>query len=190
MFRTSRAWKKIDLEGAGLQALNLYLARRMKRRGTAYLLWLLFPLGAHRFYLEERLGAAAYLGATLLALLLWAILSTPLAIVPVLLALGFALYDLVWIDRRVTAFNKRIRMELYLTTGAAPPAGYRGRYADVDDGYLDDYIRIKESEKAGVQPARPHAPVPPQQNRRVPSLAEQEAMLRELARAKRKRNED
>lgn len=187
MFRTSRAWKKIDLEGAGLQALNLYLARRMKRRGTAYLLWLLFPLGAHRFYLEERLGAAAYLGATLLALLLWAILSTPFAVVPLLLALGFALHDLVWIDRRVTAFNKRIRMELYLTTGAVPPAGYRGKY--VDDGYLDDYIRIKESEKAGVQPARPHAPVP-LQNRHVPSLAEQEAMLRELAKAKRKRNED
>ncbi len=185
MFRTNRAWKKIDLEGAGLQTLNLYLSRRMKKRRTAYLLWLLFPLGAHRFYLEERLGATAYLGTTLLALLLWAVLDTLLAVGPLLLAFGFALYDLIWIDRRVTAFNKRTRMELYLTTGAAPPAGYRGRY--VDDGYLDDYIRIKESEKAGVQPVRPPAPVA-QQNRRVPSLAEQEAMLRELAKAKQKRN--
>lgn len=185
MFRTSRTWKKIDLAGSGLQALNLYLTRRLKKRDTAYLLWPLFPLGAHRFYLEERRGAAAYLCATLLALLLWTILRTPLAVVPLLLALGLALYDLVWIDRRVTVCNKHTRMELYLNMGAAPPAGYRGRYAD--DGYLDGYIRIKESEQTGVQPVRPPAPAS-QQDTHVPSLAEQEAMLRELAKTKRKRN--
>lgn len=184
MFHTNRGWKKIDLEGAGLQALNLHLARRMKRRGIAYAFWLLFPLGGHRFYLEERIGGFAYLGATLLSLLLGTFMQTPAAFAPLLAACGFALYDLAWIDRRVTALNKCIRMELYLTRGAIPPAGYRGRQTDND--YLDEYIGFKESEKTGAQSAEPGVPAP-SATKRVPSLAEQEALLRELSKAKRKR---
>ena len=45
----------MDLAGGGLQSANLRLARLLKRRRIAYALLILFPLGAHRLYLEDRL---------------------------------------------------------------------------------------------------------------------------------------
>jgi hypothetical protein len=173
----SRSWKKLDLRGAGLQALNLHLAQHLKRRRTAYLLWLLFPLGAHRVYLEERIGSVVYPALTAIALMLWLAFGSALALVPLAAALAFALYDLYWIDRRLTAINKQIRMELYLQGGNAPPPGYRGRYPEEDP--LEDYLRVKERERPGLQPPDGEPKPPP---RRVPSLAEQEALLREMAR--------
>lgn len=100
-----RSWKRLDLEGGGLQAANLRLARTLRRRGVAYALWLAFPLGAHRWYLKEPWGALAYCG-----------LSAAAAFLPALAAAAaaFALFDLWWIDRRVTALNKRLRMQAFL----------------------------------------------------------------------------
>ncbi|MDE2090207.1 MAG: TM2 domain-containing protein, partial [Gammaproteobacteria bacterium] len=126
----NQSWKKHDLEGAGLQQVNIVLASRLKKRAAAYGLWLLFPLGAHRLYLEERIGASAYGALSALALILWLTLPTRYALAPLLAALAFAAYDLLWIDRRLVALNKTIRMNLYLRAGAAPPPGYRGRYTD------------------------------------------------------------
>jgi hypothetical protein len=54
------AWKQMNLAGGGLQSANIRLARLLKRRRVAYALLLLFPVGAHRAYLEDRPGAVLY----------------------------------------------------------------------------------------------------------------------------------
>jgi hypothetical protein len=93
-------------------------------------------------------------------------------------ALLLAAFDLVWIDRRVTDCNKALRMRLFLKPGARPPQGYRGRFTDDEQG-LEDYVRLKESERAGHQPTGSDASE--SGRRHTPSFNEQEAMLRELA---------
>lgn len=127
----SDAWKKLDLGGDGLQATNLRLSRALRRRPTAYALLLLFPVGAHRWYLREPVGALAYCALTALALAagiashaMW-----PAALVP----LAFAVHDLWWIDQRVTALNKRLRMQAWLRPGGGAPPGFRARFGDDPD---------------------------------------------------------
>lgn len=184
----AKAWEKIDLEGAGLQAMNQRLVQRLKRRPTAYALWLAFPLGAHRFYLESRPAGLAYLALSALAMIGWlAPFDTRWAVVPLAAAAMFALYDLFWIERRVVALNKQLRMAAYLGGGAAPPPGYRGRYTEDEAtaaGELADYVREKERERAGHQPV--DAAGETGRRQKAPSFAEQEAMLRELAKRRRK----
>ena len=53
-------WREFDLDGGGLQTANLRLARMLRRRSTAYGLLLVFPLGAHRWYLGEPRSALLY----------------------------------------------------------------------------------------------------------------------------------
>lgn len=109
----SDAWKRLDLAGGGLQEANLRLAAALRRRRTAYLLWLAFPLGAHRAYLHERAGAWAYRLASAAALgLLW--IDARAAAAVALLVLAVALYDLARLDSRLTKLNKTIRMQVYL----------------------------------------------------------------------------
>lgn len=179
----SKAWKQLDLEGAGLQRLNMTLAREMKRRPTAYALLLLFPLGLHRFYLGEPIGGTACLALSVLAVALAVTAGPAWALTALLPVVLLAAFDLLWIDRRVTRYNKALRMRRFLRPGNGPPPGFRGRHTDETED-LDDYLRLKESERAGHPPAgtpEGHG------SRRVPSLNEQEAMLRELARAKKER---
>jgi hypothetical protein len=109
----SDAWKRLDLSGGGLQEANLRLAASLRRRRTAYLLWLAFPLGAHRAYLRDRAGAWAFrLGsAAALGLLL---IDRRAAACAALALLALALYDLARMDARVTRLNKAIRMQIYL----------------------------------------------------------------------------
>ena len=183
----SQAWKKIDLEGGGLQAVNQRLSQLLRRRRLAYGLWLLFPLGAHRFYLESRRGGLVYLGLTVLSLAFWFGFGGEAAVLPLGAALLFALYDLFWIDRRITALNKTIRVRLYMGMDAAAPAGYAGRYTDTDEDLIETYSKEKEQERAGHQ--RISAPREYGEQKRAPSFAEQEAMLRELAK-KRKKDQD
>jgi hypothetical protein len=122
----SDAWQALDLHGGGLQQANLALARRLKRRRRAYFLLAVAPLGLHRAYLGDprgawlwRAGAAALLAAAL------QVVHAALAVAAVLVvALA---YDAWWIDRRVTALNKRIRQEVYLAQAATPPSGFVGR---------------------------------------------------------------
>jgi len=101
----SEAWKKMDLAGGGLQQANLRIARALKKRPVAYALLALFPAGAHRWYLREPVGAAAYLALSAAAWFWW-----PAALAGVC----FAAFDAWWIDRRVTTLNKRLRMQAYL----------------------------------------------------------------------------
>jgi hypothetical protein len=109
----SDAWKRIDLSGGGLQEANLRLAASLRRRRTAYLLWLAFPLGAHRAYLHDRAGAWAFRLGSAAALGLLP-LDRRAAALAALALLAAALYDLVRMDARVTRLNKAIRMQIYL----------------------------------------------------------------------------
>jgi len=104
-----KTWKKMDLAGGGLQQANLRIARELKRRPVAYALLALFPLGAHRWYLREPWGGAAFVALSAAAWFWW-----PAA----LASAGFAVFDAWWIDRRVTVLNKRLRMQAYLGNAA------------------------------------------------------------------------
>ncbi len=109
----SDAWKRFDLSGGGLQQANLRLAAALRRRRTAYLLWLAFPLGAHRAYLRDRAGAWAYRLASAAALGLL-LVDARAAGIAALALLAAALYDLARLDARITRLNKAIRMQVYL----------------------------------------------------------------------------
>lgn len=149
----SDAWRGLDLGGGGLQAANIRLAQALKRRPRAYGRLAVFPLGLHRAYLDDPRGAWAYriasLAAALAALVDWRAAGAITALV-----LGAAAYDLYWIDRRVTALNKAIRKQVYLSQTAGPPVGFKGRALGEDTAAAE----------------------------RAPSFAEQERILRALAR--------
>lgn len=178
----AKAWKVLDLEGGGLQTANLILARRLKKASWAYFLWLFFPLGAHCLYLEAPRRAALYWILTLLPLAAAYVTSATVALALALPVLALALYDLRWIDRRRVALNKEIRMRVYLRQGSAPPAGFRGRYTD--DADLTGYLKEKEKERGGHQPVSTRAT---DTGKRVPSFAEQEAMLRQMQKEKKEK---
>jgi TM2 domain-containing membrane protein YozV len=190
----SKAWQKLNLEGGGLQAVNAVLANEMRSRNRAYAAWILFPLGLHRFYLAEPRGGAVFVmlsvitvGTAWLAPAWWWLLPSSF------LAL-LAVHDLFWIDRQVVAYNKQLRMQLFLRKGKKPPTDYRGRYTDENDAEaiardLADYQALKEGERAGhvTAPQEGSRSLDPTKRRRQPSFNEQEALLRELAKKRRQR---
>lgn len=174
------AWKELDLGGEGLQSANIRLAGLLKRRGRAYALLALFPLGLHRDYLDDRRMGWVFRALTGAALV-------SLALGPTWVAAGFAtalallaLHDLRWIDDRVAALNKALRRKVYLSQGKGAPPGYRGRYTDAG---LGDTLHEQETERPGNLPPAGEALQDPR--RRAPSFAEQEALLREIERRKR-----
>jgi hypothetical protein len=159
------AWKRIDLEGGGLQAANRRLAGALRSRRTAYLLWLACLVGAHRFYLRAPAGGAAWCVASvatgaLYRLAPWAGIGAAAAL------LAWAIVDLWWIDRRVTRLNKALRMQAYLGAGPGAPPDFRGRF--VDDAQADAASTSATSPAAG----------------RMPGFAEQERLLAEIERRK------
>lgn len=164
-------WKQLDLDGGGLQAANVTLARLLKRRATAYRLLAAFPLGLHRAYLDEPWGAWGYRLLTLAGIGALALGLPYVALGTLIGLLAGCAYDLAWIDARVARINKALRMRVYLGHGPGPPAGYRGRFAD---DAPEQRREEKEVERPG--PTRSGGA-----RSRVPSFAEQEALLRELA---------
>lgn len=118
----SDAWKQLDLGGDGLQAVNRQLARELRRRPAAYARLALFPLGAHRWYLREPLGALAYPVLCVSAFLWWPAAGAVLA---------FVLFDAWWIDGRVARVNKRIRRRALLGDRPPPPPGHASRFEDL-----------------------------------------------------------
>lgn len=176
----SDAWKNLDLEGDGLQAANMKLVQQMKKRRQAYILLAFFPLGLHRDYLEDVRAGWLYRIASVAAIAgYWLGYIWPAALLTILIA-GFALYDIRWIEDRVAAINKALRIQTYKTKPTAQmPQGFRGRYTD--EG-LDDYLKIKEQERGGhVAPGKDPAL---NSRSRAPSFAEQEAMLKALTKSK------
>lgn len=178
----SETWKKIDLEGGGVHAVNLEFVRRQKKLRSAYWLWLLFPLGGHRIYLESKRASTLFAAATTLGFILIVTLGAAGAWIW-LAETAVALWDLRWIAPRVTQLNKELRMALYLQNATAPPKGYCGRYDDTSEHALPEYTALKEGEMPGVGTAPGTAAEP---KRRHPSFNEQEAMLRDLATIKNK----
>ena len=149
------SWKQLDLAGGGLQSANLRLARVLKRRSVAYFLWLLFPLGLHRAYLDDRRGAVIYcLGSGIAVAGLVAGPEIAGWIVGALVV-ARALVDLAWIEKTIVSINKRLRVEIYMNQTPGAPAGYKGRFRSDDD----------------MSGTAPH-------ESRAPSFAEQERQLR------------
>ena len=178
----SDAWKNLDLEGEGLQAANLKLVQQMKKRKQAYILLAFFPLGWHRDYLEDLRGGWLYRIASVITVaVLWSGFIWPGLALAVLI-IGFALYDIRWIEDKVAAINKALRIQAYKTkSGMVMPKNFRGRYTDED---LDDYLKIKEQERGGhVAPGKDPAL---NSRSRAPSFAEQEAMLNAMSKSKTK----
>ncbi len=173
----TRAWKSIDLQGDGLQSVNLRLVKRLKKPALAYLLWMLFPAGAHCIYLGSPYRSLIYSSLSAVTVVLLLATGHLASLVPFLGACAFALYDLHWIRQRIPDVNKKIRMEAYLSEAPAAPPGYRGRFTDDDPP--QDQVR-----EGGIGWPRHQTPLmsAPKPWGRVPSFAEQEAMLRELTR--------
>jgi hypothetical protein len=159
------SWKQRNLGGGGLQSANIRLARLLKRRRTAYALLLFFPLGAHRFYLEDRRGALLYCVGSAAAAVGLVAGAAPVGWALGTLLAGAALLDIAWVEKAVVRVNKRLRIEVYMNQTAGAPAGYRGRFAD---------------DATGADAAARDA--------RASSFAEQERRLRESA-GKRNRSE-
>jgi hypothetical protein len=153
----SEAWRGLDLGGGGLQAANIRLAQALKRRSHAYCLLAAFPLGLHRAYLDDPRGAWLYRAASMLAVVATAV-DWRLAVLVAALIGAALVRDCFWIERRVVALNKALRVKVYLSQTAGAPEGFKGQYTDED------------------------APVCAP---RVPSFAEQERLLRELAKPRR-----
>jgi TM2 domain-containing membrane protein YozV len=176
----SNAWKKLNLEGEGLQSTNLKLVEQMKQRKLAYQLLAIFPSGLHRDYLEEVRGAWVYRLSTIaiVALILMGHGMISLAIFTAIAA--FAAYDIRWIEDRVAAINKALRIQAYKNKPATQmPKNFRGRYTD--EG-LDEYLQLKEQERGGhVAPGKDPAL---NSRSRAPSFAEQEALLKAMAKSK------
>lgn len=156
------AWKKLDLGGGGLQSANLRLAALLKKRRKAWWLACAFPLGLHHDYLADPRGAWSIRAVTLLAAgaLWYGSVAAAIALAAVLLV--WALIDTQWIEPRLTKLNRQLRMQVYLGGSGGAPAGFRGHYSD------DDPAPDKPARHTG----------------RAPSFAEQERLLRELARRK------
>lgn len=179
----SEAWKKMDLEGGGLQSLQLRLLRSQKKLPKAYASWLLFPLGLHRIYLKQPwfwLYPLAAIG------LLWSGLTLIGGVLLGLIAAA-AIYDLLHIPDWVSQVNKELRKSLWLNKKAPPPpVDFKGRYSDYDSE-LQSYVKTKEQERAG-HPATRNQPQGGEKGygagKRAPSFAEQERLLAELAKTR------
>ncbi|MHB1951382.1 MAG: TM2 domain-containing protein [Acidiferrobacteraceae bacterium] len=180
----AKAWKKWDLGGGGLQSANLALARHRKRPLIAYLLWLLFPLGGHAWYLAAPVRGAVFLGFGLLALASVIAGHAEIGLFIIAAEFLYAIRDLFWVDRRLVELDKQLRLALSLRPGSGAPPAFAGRYTD--DG-LDTYLAEKSSERAGHLPPGAASHHSSSGNNRVPSFAEQEALLREHARGKGKK---
>ncbi len=172
----SNAWKQWDFSGAGLQSLNLELTKRLRRPPVAFGLWIGFALGLHAFYLNERMRGSGYLAATLALAAVGLLAPWPVTAGLGALYLAAALADLATLERRLTAYNKALRLNLSLRKEGAPPPGFRGRYTD-QDADIDEYAAIKEQERAG----HTTEPAPDGPRTAARSFQEQEAALRAYA---------
>ncbi len=189
-----KAWEKLDLHGEGLQNLQIRLQKAQKNRRTAYLSWLAFVVGAHRFYLQQPL-AWAYPLASLLVLILALTLPwyAPLALG--LLLLLAALWDLRHLEDWLSHYNRQQRMAQWFAKQSPPaPKGFQGRPENLNaeeqwQEELQNYRTVKESERAGHQRANnlPQKGFGPGQRRL--SFAEQERLLAEIHKKKSKEEE-
>lgn len=195
-----KAWEKLDLQGAGVQSLQIRLRKLQKKTLWAYLLWLFFPFGAHRFYLQ-RPWAWVYPLCTALTIALGLSGMPWAALLPGTILILAGAGDLSRIRDWQTAYNKELRKAAWFSKQApAAPAHYAGRENDgppTDQEWQEEfqqYTRSKEAERAGHPPAgAPEGKDPGSKGpgakgftsgKRALSFAEQERLLTEMAKAR------
>lgn len=139
-YHVSDAWKKLDLGGGGLQSANLRIAARLRKRGIALALHLLFPLGIHRDYLLDRRGAWLFRAALLAALAFWYSGHVKIAAITAGAILAAGVYDLCTFERRCAAANKQIRKEIFFSQTSGAPADYKGRRFDAPSDSPQDSL--------------------------------------------------
>ncbi|MBU2831150.1 TM2 domain-containing protein [Acidithiobacillus ferriphilus] len=183
-----KAWEKLDLQGAGVQSLQIRLQKLQKKSLRSYLYWCLFPVGAHRFYLEQPWAWAfplASAGVIMLAFLglIWGAIGLAVVLCAV------ALRDLSRVSLWISVNNKELRKASWFAqqTPAAPP-NHQGR---VNTGEqlaqwqreLQDYTQAKEGERVGhlATNAPTQKGFAPGQRRL--SFAEQERLLAAMTKA-------
>jgi hypothetical protein len=179
----SEAWKQLDLEGGGLQGANLRLAALLRKRGTAFALLALFPLGLHRDYLHDRRGAWLYRSATLLSGGAW-LAGHPLpGLVVMAIAAACAACEAFRMEDAVARINKQLRIRVYLGQTAGTPPGFKGHYTDSNDSVPGNGLpaRERQNDADTAQSAAGQ-----DDNPRAQSFAQQEKMLREMAEIRRK----
>lgn len=152
-----KTWQEHDLEGQGLQSINLAFATKRKTVKTAYLLATLFPLGLHQFYLGNYRRASIYI---MLTVLLFALVNY-LPFLSALLAFSEVVLltkDIISMETAVANFNKQLKMQLALQEQQGAPKDFKGRYSDEGQS--------AENEKNSSD--------------RILSFAEQERLLKEM----------
>jgi len=173
----SKTWQNINLEADGLQSANLQFIKRQKKPLTAYVLWLLFPLGLHRFYLKSVASGLLYWLLTSLALYLSITTSVP-NVVFFLPVLAWAIYDLYWIRERTIELNKALRMQIFLGQNNSQTLE-QNKPTINSQTLIHEYTQIKNAEAQNLQTPRTltnHST----EKKRIPSIAEQERMLQAI----------
>ena len=178
----SEFWKNQNLDGNGLQTINQQYSKLKRESKTAYFLCLLFPIGAHQFYLKASARGAIYIA---LSICIFATLNVSPLVSAALLTIEIILLivDIKNTDDQVVAFNKKLKMHLSLQSNSAAPKGFKGRYHD--DTPIDDYLSIKANEITAFETEKSAIGKP-----RIYSFDEQEKLLREMNKMKEKGNEN
>ncbi|HKJ87335.1 MAG TPA: TM2 domain-containing protein [Gammaproteobacteria bacterium] len=123
-----KQWEAMDLKGGGLQQVQMAYKSMARTNPGAYLRWILFPLGLHRFYLKEPWGGIGYLAVSAAALVTQLVAGFPwLWLVPAVAALA----DLFWIPNRVVKINKELRLKTMMSGAQrGAPRGFKGHYTE------------------------------------------------------------
>lgn len=123
-----KQWQGMDLEGGGLQQVQMAYTARARSLVGAYLRWLLFPLGWHRFYLGEPWGGWAYIAASVAAAAgHWGMAWPWLWLLPAVAAVP----DLFWIPGRRLRVNKELRKQVMLSSARpGAPRGFQGHHTE------------------------------------------------------------
>ncbi|MDH5258480.1 MAG: TM2 domain-containing protein [Gammaproteobacteria bacterium] len=168
----SEYWKTQDLEGNGLQTINQQYARLRRDIKTAYFLCVLFPFGAHQFYLKRARRGIIFLSLSIATAIIYNI-SSPIAGVFFLAEIIILIVDIKNMDGEIISFNKNLKMSLSLQGNMAPPKDFKGRYNE--ETPIDDYVKIKQNEITAFETKKSHSG-----KSRIYSFAEQEALLKEI----------
>jgi len=173
----SKTWQNINLKADGLQSANLKFIKHQKKPLTAYTLWLLLPLGLHRFYLKSMAIGLLYWLFTSLSLYLSITTSVP-TVVFFLPVFAWGIYDLYWMRERIVALNKALRMQIFLGQNNSQTLE-QNKPTINSQTLIHEYTRIKNTEAKNLQ-----TPTTPTNQsavkKRIPSFAEQEQMLQAI----------
>lgn len=153
----AKNWQNMDLGAGGIQQINLQFLQQRKKLGTAIAFWCLLPFSAHRWYLRHfKLAGLQYL-LLVVGIVLFAASQTLALLTLGCLITWFAI-DLFKLPNLVSDYNKQLRLRLYQQQSNGPSTQFTQRFDQQDD----------------------QSHVTTQHNQRIPSFAEQEALLKQL----------